>query len=201
MAELHTLFPTPVYKNNINYILNDQELDYINSVKDTNIQDNGTLQNGEHYVLDKPVFKGLKQLLQKELDIYAREVFKYSCDLYITHSWLNVNPNGTAHFSHTHVNSVFSGVFYIELPENSSGLTFFNDRKPMFHITPNEFNSFNSEFWTLDMKQGDVVLFPSEMYHEVATNKSTTERISLAFNSFIRGSIGDAGKSNYIELK
>jgi uncharacterized protein (TIGR02466 family) len=201
MAELHTLFPIPVYKSNINYMLNTKEIEYIDSVRASKSQDNGTIQNGDHYVLDKKYFSGLKQLLQEHLNVYAKDILKYSCDLYITHSWLNINPKGTGHFSHTHVNSVFSGVFYIELSETSPGLTFFNDRKSIFQITPTEFNSFNSEFWTIDMKKGDIVLFPSNIYHEVAQNNSDAERISLAFNSFIRGNIGDLHKSNYIELK
>ena len=200
-AEVIGLFPIPIYSNKLNYTLTTQEVDYIKSVKNSFYQENGTVQDGNNYVLDKVFSKELKTLLQNELDIYTKEVFRYSCDVYITHSWLNVNPQNTSHNIHNHVNSVFSGVFYIEVPDDSPGLTFINDRKPMFEITPTTFNDFNSKGCVMGVKQGTVVIFPSEMNHQVSNNKSTSDRISLAFNSFVRGSIGDLDKSNYIEMK
>jgi uncharacterized protein (TIGR02466 family) len=200
-AEVHQLFPRPLYKNNINYSFSEQELTYINSIKNTFYQENGTVQDGNNYVLDKHFSIELKTLLQNQLNVYAKEVFCYDCDVYITHSWINVNPPKSCHYSHNHVNSIFSGVFYIQVPEDSPGLKIWNDRTSMFYITPNKFNSFNSHGMLINVKQGDIVLFPSEMQHEVSQNNSSIDRISLAFNSFVRGSIGDLDRSNFIEIK
>ena len=195
------LFPIPVYKNNVSYKLSEQEYDYINSIDLNCTQENGTIQDGNNSILDNPAFGNLKLLLQQELDVYSKQIFDYDCDVYITSSWLNINSTNTAHISHNHVNSVFSGVFYIDVTEESPGLTFINHRNPMFHITPRNFNNFNCQRGILKVNKGDVVIFPSELFHEVSTNRTPTKRISLAFNSFIRGSIGDLNLSNYIEIK
>ena len=39
------------------------------------------------------------------------------------------------------------------------------------------------------VKNGDLILFPSTLMHSVKTNTTDKERISLAFNSFIKGTV------------
>ena len=39
--------------------------------------------------------------------------------------------------------------------------------------------------------KGDIVLFPSTLEHSVPTTSDDKTRISLAFNSFIKGTLGD----------
>ena len=54
-----------------------------------------------------------------------------------------------------------------------------------------KFNLFNSETWTIPVKPGLVFLFPSSLVHCVDFKKSSTRRVSLAFNVFVKGTLGD----------
>ena len=54
-----------------------------------------------------------------------------------------------------------------------------------------DFNIWNSQSWWFSIKTGDIILFPSSLTHMVETKEGTNTRISLAFNVFIKGTIGD----------
>jgi hypothetical protein len=47
-------------------------------------------------------------------------------------------------------------------------------------------------------KTGDIILFPSSLTHMVETKEGTNTRISLAFNVFIKGTVGN--NKNLTEL-
>ena len=42
----------------------------------------------------------------------------------------------------------------------------------------------------ISVQTGDLILFPSELEHYVELVKSSSDRISLSFNTFVRGNIG-----------
>jgi len=44
-------------------------------------------------------------------------------------------------------------------------------------------------------------LFPSTLMHSVAKNKSDVERISLSFNTFIRGKLGGDSSLHILNIK
>ena len=46
-----------------------------------------------------------------------------------------------------------------------------------------------------------MVLFPSSMYHEAPTNMNDETRISLSFNTFIRGEIGGDRQCTKLHIK
>jgi ectoine hydroxylase-related dioxygenase (phytanoyl-CoA dioxygenase family) len=59
-----------------------------------------------------------------------------------------------------------------------------------FKFDIKEWNSFNSSSWWFPVKTGDIVIFPSSLIHSVETKQGNNTRISLAFNVFIKGTIG-----------
>ena len=52
----------------------------------------------------------------------------------------------------------------------------------------------------LPMKKGELILFPSNLQHSVPANQSDEDRISLSFNTWIKGDIGDKEKLTYLPL-
>ena len=197
--ELEKLFPVTIYKSKINYQFSDQEADRILQGQ-YHLLNNGSLSDEKVWVLDEPPFSNFKKILQSHVDVYAKEIFKYTdCEVYITTSWLNINPTNSYHNLHTHTNSIFSGVYYITLPPGAPFLSFTSPRRPALAIVPEEWNEHNSPYWTLEVTEGELVIFPSEVFHEVLTNFSNTTRISLAFNTFVKGAVGE--KSTYQEIK
>jgi predicted 2-oxoglutarate/Fe(II)-dependent dioxygenase YbiX len=67
-------------------------------------------------------------------------------------------------------------------------------------IITKEYNVYNSPTWWVPVGQGDLVLFPSRLMHQVANITTDTVRISLAFNVFIKGSIGRGQDLNLLSL-
>ena len=80
---------------------------------------------------------------------------------------------------------------YIETPEKLYEL---------FEKYKNEYNIFNSTSWTLNVKTGDLILFPSQVSHEVNSKNGKNKRVSLAFNVFIKGKLGEENKANTLVL-
>ena len=51
-------------------------------------------------------------------------------------------------------------------------------------------NIFATYNWWIPVKSGDILFFPSYLNHSVETKQDNNLRISLAFNTFVKGSIG-----------
>ena len=52
----------------------------------------------------------------------------------------------------------------------------------------------------LPMKKGELILFPSNLTHSVPTNVGEEERISLSFNTWTKGNLGDIKSLTYLPL-
>jgi len=50
------------------------------------------------------------------------------------------------------------------------------------------------------LKKGELILFPSNIQHSVPVNQSDEERISLSFNTWIKGNMGKEKMLTYIPL-
>jgi len=207
--KIENLFPTGIYKSKVNYTLSVKEKKCIENLQ-FNQGSNDTFSDYNYFFLNNPVFSKLKKQLQVHLNTYTKDVFKYDCEVYISSSWLNLNPPGTGHHLHNHTNSVFSGVYYITLPSGSPFLNFHSPINHMFFFNPTEYNDYNSNCVTLHLEEKDVVIFPSTLYHEVLKNNTSQNRLSIAFNTFVRGYIGEKlinnkhnnpGDSSYIVIK
>jgi uncharacterized protein (TIGR02466 family) len=110
---------------------------------------------------------------------------------FITQSWLNYTEPGQSHPKHAHPNSVISGVMYINADENTDKIFFFREMYQQIRPAIRECNIFNSESWNFPVKTSRLVLFPSHLFHMVETKEGDNTRVSLAFNTFLKGVIGD----------
>ena len=45
---------------------------------------------------------------------------------------------------------------------------------------------------------GRLVIFPSSMVHDVDNNESNKDRVTISFNTFIRGEMGEPENSNHL---
>ena len=86
---------------------------------------------------------------------------------------------------HVHPNSNISGVIWIKIPNDSGNLYFHNPDNFQKHKEINFYKSFlnQGEGYELEPQEGNVVLFPSCLQHEVTKNLSNDERVSISFNS------------------
>jgi uncharacterized protein (TIGR02466 family) len=136
------------------------------------------------------------------LHVYQPKTPKHA-RLTLTQSWLNFTKKGEHHHVHTHPNSIVSGCLYISAKQNEDMITFQKREMPQFQIETDNVNEFNSLEMSVPVATNDIVLFPSNMLHRVPETTSSDIRISLAFNSFFRGKIGNVDTSgvNYLEIK
>ena len=167
----------------------------------------GNFLSQEHNILELESYKLIKDRILQGLHQYTRTVLSIdeSVEFYITASWLNINPPNTYHHRHNHSNSIVSGVYYIDVGEDSE-ITFCTQNtmpitsNPSYSIPVKEYNLANSSFWTCPVNDNGIIYFPSTTLHEVGTNNSDKNRISLGFNVFMRGELGDTKNLNLLQL-
>lgn len=186
---IYNLFPTPVGIYKLDRDLSNVEKEFLLELEQKDNKGNTTSVN--NYVLKDKKLLNLKGFFELSLDNYFMKVFEPSTNVksYITQSWVNYSKKGQYHHKHQHPNSFISGIFYVEADEKKDKVYFFkNEYKPLKIPTEN-YNLWNSESWWFEVKTGDLLLFPSCLTHEVETVQ-TNLRVSLSFNTFLKGSFG-----------
>jgi uncharacterized protein (TIGR02466 family) len=120
---------------------------------------------------------------------------KYT-DLEITGCWGNVSAPGTTHHRHSHPNNYLSGVYYVQADDGANSITFHDPRPITGLIRPPMIShtAETAEVVHADVNPGDLVLFPHWLTHSVKENKSSRERISIAFNIMFSNYMSDMVK-------
>ena len=188
---VHEMFITPVVRKGIDRPFTAEELDCVRNLPTENNIFN-TISSVTR-VLDLPAMKDIKVFVEQCIQHYRDHVIDPlddSVELYLTDSWCNYTTKGQQHHTHTHPNSFISGVLYLQTDEHDK-VEFFNNRHDMISIPPREWNPYNSESWWIPAVTGDLLMFPSYAHHKVEKVATDHTRISLAFNTFVRGNIGD----------
>jgi len=192
-AIISSIFPTPIYISKLNRDLTIKESSFIDKTKLDVYNNEGNKTSNDNYILNNKVFKDLKKELDLKVQDYFDKVVSPANKVtpYITQSWLNYTETNQYHHKHQHPNSLVSGVFYINCNEEFDKIKFFNDKYQTIKIEIKDWNLWNAESWWFSVKTGDVILFPSSLTHMVETKQGDNTRISLAFNVFIKGTIGN----------
>ena len=204
---LNGIFPIPVYfaKRDSNLDSTEEEKEIGNIVKEGMYKNAGNSTSNNSYIFNGKL-KNIKQFCEQQIKIYVEQVIspKEKLDFYITQSWLNITKPGEYHHEHSHSNSIISGVFYISTEEDDN-ITFHDPSdklKKVIAFEPKEYNIWNSPVWSFSVNTNDLILFPSWLDHMVDPNpKATTDRISISFNTFVRGTLGLRKDLNELILK
>ena len=189
------LFPTPVMFNHMERDFTQAELDYVQShnAPDKTNRNVGNVTSNNNYILNEPEMKELHDIILANVQLYIDKVIKpkYEVKPFITQSWLNYTRKGEFHHKHEHPNSFISGVLYINTDSTKDKITFHRSGYKQIQLATDNFDIFNSDSWWFNVKTGGIVLFPSSLTHHVEDVIADETRISLAFNTFIKGTIGD----------
>ena len=200
---VHKLFPEPVYFSKLERALTKEELKTINKYKKKTYKNAGNITSIEAYILENKILENLKKDLYKIVfDYFDKIVCAHKSIIpYITQSWLNYTKPDEHHHQHAHANSYVSGVFYIDADEEVDKIKFYKMKPPLMLLNTTKYNMFNSDTWWYPVKTGDIILFPSSLTHGVDRKKGNNTRISLSFNVFIKGKIGDKVRLTELILK
>jgi len=190
---INSIFPTPIYMTNIDRPFTKQELKFVEDQKNYCTKNEGNTFTKDNYILNRKELKNIKNFLDECCKDYVNKIIcpKNNLELYITQSWLNYTEQNQYHHRHEHPNSIISGVFYFN--SNKDMIKFFSNIKyqqikPI--IDDEKYNVWNSTSWWFSIEAGQLVMFPSSTTHQVDVKKGTNTRISLAFNTFYKGTIG-----------
>jgi len=195
---IEPFFPTPIGITQIDKTLNKKILEIIKIKQFKYIKyPDGNNVSSDFYILDNDEFSDIKKVLTDSVNEYFKEIVNSGEDmeLYITTSCINVTKNGEMHPPHKHQNSIVSAVLYIDTCERDTitimdpnigifGNFRFTDTHPTSSWVANEYE--------IPVKTDTLIMFPSTLPHQVKPrpNTCTGTRISLAFNTWIRGRIG-----------
>jgi uncharacterized protein (TIGR02466 family) len=188
---IHNLFPTPIGFYELNREFTKSESDFLLNQKSRSNMGNTT--SIDNYICRSSKLKKLKQFFDESLLHYFTTVYRPKYDVIprITQSWVNYTKPGEYHHKHAHPNSFISGVFYIQSDAEKDKIYFYKDGYQQIKVPAADWNEWNSESWWFEAVTGKLILFPSSLTHMVETVQAEQTRISLSFNTFLSGYIGD----------
>jgi uncharacterized protein (TIGR02466 family) len=191
--EVYPMFIEPYFRANIAGSITPQQIAFIQSLKMVNNPEN--LISANLYIFEEPELKSIKDAVQEVLDIYARDVLCIPQKIYVTQSWsLVCKPNAGMH-GHSHSNSILSGsLYYCDLPDPPASMVFTRHtsyQQIELPPAPDKRNLYNTPINRITPRPNDVLLFSSRLTHLVEQNISGKPRHSIAFNTFVKGELGD----------
>lgn len=206
---ISNLFPIPIWKNKLNIdskikddLLNQIEKnyqtykDYIQP--DWNCIIHSTIKNYNDINYDQiiPFYKK-----QYENFVSEKNLNLNKHNYWIQNPWYNYYVKHSNQEIHDHVRmyteenyfSFFSAVHFLKLNRDHPKITFYNPNT--YSIINNQFekirsyfnkqninHSFQERFFTLDVNEDDLIIFPSSLEHAVFQQKVDAPRITIAFN-------------------
>jgi len=154
----------------------------------------------EIFLFKNKKLKRIQNLIHDYVEKYKNNILQISDQLRIVHSWTTINDN-TNHRSHAHKNSLISCSFYLK-SEGENKIIFKKEKTILqkchyLDYTIKEYNGYNSETWGFDTKQGSIIIFLSDLYHE-SINKGN--KIMVGANYFVTGKMGTKKDYTYFKI-
>ena len=157
------------------------------SKKQQSLLANGYQSSGNIFMIDQPPIQRLKKIIMEKIDSYKKKYNDGSATFltqwpkrYTLYGWIIVIENGGNLSGHMHKEGWLSGSFYLERPEKKEK----HDGDIIFSLHgsnyPQDKKFFPSKI--VDIEKGDVVLFPSSLFHATIPFNSNKKRITLAFD-------------------
>jgi len=195
--EIISLFPTPVLRVRVQEYFKDEiwklkQLEMEHVYATNNKRDLNHFKSVESYCLDLLGMEKLKAYIEKEVKDFYVHGLAIDGDIIITQSWVNKNINGGGTHAHYHHNSVISGVYYMDVPDNSTLIKFYKanvDRSTVYRLEPEinsnllEGNPHAQTVATIPVANSEILLFPSYLPHSVPDMATSKDRWTLAFNT------------------
>lgn len=210
---IEPLFSTPLYSSNLKLTTEEKStiknLDFRSCAKDAKEYnenhglkelkptDAGYISNNLK-VLDILELSNLKDQVQQHINYYAHKIvgIDTAVRFLLTESWVMKHQKGDWAPLHSHSHSIFSGVLYIECDIDSGAINFVKNNliptilPPVFDFEIEESNLFNQKVKKILPTEGELIIFPSHLDHNVDVSNSNNDRYCIAFNTFAKGQIG-----------
>jgi uncharacterized protein (TIGR02466 family) len=191
MDQIEPLFPIPLMRSPglLSAELKDAAVAAIRSSKIENNLRSGQLFHTE--VADprnNNLFQTIAELAGPKLIDFGELLFGEKLRWTVKEMWTNMLETGGNQTLHAHANSFISGIFYLTPSHPASRTVFVRppggyDFSFRHHTRSAAIGPYNAGKYLLpEAEPGDLVLFPSYLYHEVPRNQGE-QRITIAFNA------------------
>ena len=192
VSDINLIFATPIWVSLVpNYKeINKKMFSYIKSLQASNTigitKSNSNGWHSENFDLNEqePQFftNSISSLLNESLNDMGWDLEKNKTK--ITAMWSIINSKNASNMRHIHPNNFISAAYYVKAPEKSGDIVFYDPRSANTIRSPivSKTNKLNSNIFSVQPKEGLLVLFPSYIHHSVNRNNSEEERIVLSFN-------------------
>ncbi len=143
------------------------------------------------HIVDIPAWHKVRKFIEEKKQYWLTHI--WNCDPsirpMITNSWLTATYPGQLHSQHIHPNSFLSAVYYIQVDPEVDYISFEDFPAKIVLLQTTSYNQYNEQIHTIPVKDGDLLIFLSDLYHGVnyVPESKVRPRISLAVNSIPRG--------------
>ncbi len=193
-VKIHNLFPVPIFQCKLkNYEETNQELlNYIYELQKKDKKGNNRSNIGgwhsPNFDLVNPgppinFINSFKDFLKHIItDEFGWEYVPNKQR--IVAMWAIINKKNSYNVRHNHQNCYLSSAYYIKKPENSGDITFYDPKESKTYRFPEveKHTSYSAQSITIKPEEGDLLIFPSYLQHEVGINLSNEERVVVSFN-------------------
>jgi uncharacterized protein (TIGR02466 family) len=137
---------------------------------------------------ENKLFREIADLATPKLVDFGELLFGEKLQWSVKEMWTNMLETGGNQTLHAHANSFISGIFYLT-PSHPASKTVFvrppggSDFSFRHHTRSAAVGPYNAgKYMPPAAEPGDLILFPSYLYHEVPRNQGE-QRITIAFNA------------------
>ncbi len=191
MDQIEALFPIPVLRSP-KLLPSALNADAIAAIQKSKVESNLRSDQLFHTQVGDPredeLFRQIAEVAVPKLVEFGELLFGEKLRWTVKEMWTNMLETGGSQALHSHANSIVSGVFYLT-PSHPACKTVFvrppggYDFNLRHHTRSAAVGPFNAGKYMLpEAEAGDLVLFPSYLYHEVPKNQGG-QRITIAFNA------------------
>ncbi|MDB5651175.1 MAG: hypothetical protein JWL62_2695 [Hyphomicrobiales bacterium] len=191
MDQIEPLFAIPLLRSPglLNAAQIEAAVDYIRTARmETNLRSSALFHTDIADPKDDPLFQEISRVVAPKLKDFGMLLFGEERRWSVKEIWTNVLEKGGSQALHSHANSFASGILYLT-PSHSACKTVFvrppggYDFSFRHHTRTAAMGPYNAGKYVLpEAEPGDLVLFPSYLYHEVPMNQGE-QRITIAFNA------------------
>jgi len=98
--------------------------------------------------------------------------------------WAIINKKNNYNVKHNHQNCYLSASYYVKKPINSGDISFYDPKEAKTHRFPDikKTTNYSTQLITMNPVEGDLLIFPSYLHHEVGSNLSNEDRVVVSFN-------------------
>jgi len=189
LGKLETWFPKTIFRSE--NVLSDNYLFKIKNLTETLINQNslrtGALSVDSTHRTDNLINYSEYSLLINEIKDRVKafgEALGFCSktqmqNLQIANMWANRSSEGDFNFPHVHINSIFSGVYYLSAPPNSM-ITFYDNVYNMA-VDPANLNAFSYRHTQYPCVTNSMILFKSDLLHG-NERQPTGNKLAISFN-------------------